>query len=102
MHIHKRSSSRRWKNGTLVDGIDITGGIDITRGIDISDQPTYSPKAYIRIHDPISHKTEKLTTKDILSYFNKTKRKRKGKQSLKKRLSSLHKKLSRRKKTKRK
>ena len=96
MQIHKSSSSRHWKNGRLVDGIDITGGVDITTGVDINNKSLPSPKAYIKIHDPVKHTTEKLTTEDILSYFKK----RKGNKSLKKRLQSLQTTRSRKKKKK--
>lgn len=81
MKIHKRYSSRHRQNGKLIDGIDITGGIDITPGININNR---SPKAYIKIHNPVKNKTKKLTSKDIMDYLNNRKR---GK-SLKKRIQS--------------
>ena len=104
MQIHKSASSRHWKNGRLVDGIDITEGIDITTGVDINNKPPSSPKAFIKIHDPVKHTTENLTSEDISSYVNNLPNNsiRKSKKTLKKKISLHHRTPSRKKRKKKK
>jgi hypothetical protein len=101
MQIHKSSSSRHWKNGRLVDGIDITGGIDITTGVDINNKSSSSPKAFLTIHDPVKHTIENLTTDDIESYMdNLPNNVQKSENNLKKTISQHHGTPSRKKKKK--